>query len=606
MRAGKEPAKRHSVWFSHDDTLALLLARVNINGADINQQQRVLDSVKKVFNEINDNNLELILSGAGTFAVSARSKIKAESQNISIIASIGVMIFIYFAFRSFWFVLLAGLPLFVAILSGVTITHLIYGDLQGITLAFGLVLIGVALDYPVHVFSHLVASEGVKQSVKNIWPTLRLGVVTTGMGFFALTQTSFNGIAQLGVFAISGLLAAAWFTRFILPLFIKMWSLPEVRKMPDWLMLASNLRTSFSLYSVVFSIALVSVLFIFFPVSWENDMAKLSPVPKQALQIERQLRKQLNAEDFSNVAVVVGETSDEVLSESESLTVFLNSLINENIISAYRAPFQILPSIEKQQIRQNLLPAKTSLEKIVGHATLNSAFKQDSFMPFIEDVTNSRSLTPLNINELNGTALGERLSSMLISDNKSWYAIIRFIDVADRITLEKRINDLGQPEVLFLNTKQISQIMIDNFRNEAIKLFYIGLMIIFAILALSLKNIYRLMQVSFIVSMAIVCTLLLLNITGVALSIFHLVSLLLVLGLGLDYSLFFTRAASDLAERRRTFISIAVCFGSTALVFGMLASSSIPVLHAIGMTVLIGVIFSFIFASLFSYKAQYS
>ncbi len=87
---------------------------------------------------------------------------------------------------------------------------------------------------------------------------------------------------------------------------------------------------------------------------------------------------------------------------------------------------------------------------------------------------------------------------------------------------------------------------------------------------------------------------------GQALSLFHLVSLLLVLGLGLDYSLFFTRKSEDRSAREKTVYGILVCFGSTALVFGMLASSSIPVLSAIGLTVFLGVSLSFLFAVLFS------
>ena len=77
---------------------------------------------------------------------------------------------------------------------------------------------------------------------------------------------------------------------------------------------------------------------------------------------------------------------------------------------------------------------------------------------------------------------------------------------------------------------------------------------------------------------------------------------LLVIGLGLDYSLFFTRPNDNRALQQRTAFGVIVCFGSTALVFGMLALSSIPVLNAIGLTVFIGVSLSLLLAALFSHK----
>jgi len=87
---------------------------------------------------------------------------------------------------------------------------------------------------------------------------------------------------------------------------------------------------------------------------------------------------------------------------------------------------------------------------------------------------------------------------------------------------------------------------------------------------------------------------------GHLLSLFHLIALLLVMGIGIDYSLFFNRQEVDEEDRQRTLHSLLVCAISTVMVFGILASSEIPVLKAIGLTVSIGVFFSFLAAAFFS------
>ncbi len=67
---------------------------------------------------------------------------------------------------------------------------------------------------------------------------------------------------------------------------------------------------------------------------------------------------------------------------------------------------------------------------------------------------------------------------------------------------------------------------------------------------------------------------------------------------GLDYALFFERAAEDPAEQRRTLHAVIVCSLSTFLVFALLALSTLPVLRAIGITVAAGVVSNFVLALL--------
>jgi len=67
----------------------------------------------------------------------------------------------------------------------------------------------------------------------------------------------------------------------------------------------------------------------------------------------------------------------------------------------------------------------------------------------------------------------------------------------------------------------------------------------------------------------------------------------LAAGLGLHYALFFERRTDSAAEERRTLHATLICVGSAVLVFGLLATSTLPVLRAIGLTVALGVGFHF-------------
>ena len=86
--------------------------------------------------------------------------------------------------------------------------------------------------------------------------------------------------------------------------------------------------------------------------------------------------------------------------------------------------------------------------------------------------------------------------------------------------------------------------------------------------------------------------------TGTKLTLFHLVALLLVAGVGSNYALFFEREPPDEGERRRTVFAVAFCAATTALAFGLLAWSQVPVLKMIGATAAIGAVASLVLSTL--------
>jgi predicted exporter len=138
-------------------------------------------------------------------------------------------------------------------------------------------------------------------------------------------------------------------------------------------------------------------------------------------------------------------------------------------------------------------------------------------------------------------------------------------------------------------------LMADFRRNGAARVLW-GLAAITVVLLLGLRSIGRAVRVLLPGIVAVIIDVAILRLAGEQLSLFHLVSLLLVVGISIDYALFFARDEADADTRGRTFHGLLVCVVSTVSVFGILATSSLPVLHGIGSTVAIGVALSFVAA----------
>jgi len=142
--------------------------------------------------------------------------------------------------------------------------------------------------------------------------------------------------------------------------------------------------------------------------------------------------------------------------------------------------------------------------------------------------------------------------------------------------------------------------MIMQYRDQSLLYSILGVTAIIAVLGFGLQNFRAVISVMLPVSAALLGTTALLALLGIKLSLFHIVSLLLVLGIGLNYGLFINLPAPDEMERRRALFATLVCVASTVSAFGALAFSASPVLQAIGGTVALGAVLSLLFAAMWT------
>jgi predicted exporter len=148
-----------------------------------------------------------------------------------------------------------------------------------------------------------------------------------------------------------------------------------------------------------------------------------------------------------------------------------------------------------------------------------------------------------------------------------------------------------------LDLKDESNRMVSSYRNETLRLLGWGVLSIGLILLIGLRAPVTVLRVMLPIGSAIVVVAAVLHALGERFSLFHVAAFLLVIGLGLDYALFFNRRDGTLAERGRTVFGLVVCSTTTILVFGVLAFSQIPVLRAIGLTTALGSLACLLFAA---------
>lgn len=587
------------VWISDKEGMAFILAKTRADGFALEEQQVIQQNISELFATMDNNKgYTLQLSGPSVIAVSTQSQIKNDVRKLTLIASGVVVLLLLVAYRSILIVMVNILPLATAMLLASACTALLFHDVHGITFAFGMTIIGVAIDYPIHVFSHLSGTDNAERDMQRIWPTLRLGVFTTCSGYLALVATDFNGLSQLAVFSISGLMSAMLFTRWVLPIFLhgrigryKQAVVPDVVA----LRLLTTTRAK-RIGAILIAVMTMVIIVMNRGQIWEQDIAALSPIPKQAIQLDRHLRAAMGVADFSHLLVVQAADLESVLVRNEALQDRLPQLMDSKIIQGFDSVSHYLPSQQRQRQRQEALPDSQTLTQRVKSAMHGLPFKRDLFEPFIKAVQESRHMPLLTPKDFDNSMLSTRLDSLLLQQEGQWLAVLPLFGLADEAKLRQWLGESGFNYVRYINIKSETNQLVADFRDHALQRIHWSAILIIAVLWLGLRSVTSLVYVIVPVLASMAFSVAILMLAGQALSLFNLVALLLVLGIGVDYSLFFNRDDSEYHHRQQTLHALIVCAISTASVFGILSLSQIPVLQDIGGTVASGVIASFFFS----------
>ena len=298
--------------------------------------------------------------------------------------------------------------------------------------------------------------------------------------------------------------------------------------------------------------------------------------------------------------VVRAPTADAALANAEGVSGRLEPLRESGVIAGFDSPARYLPSRAAQRMRQAALPDTPTLRRNLSEAVRGLPFRADAFEPFVEQVQVARDRPPLTRADLRGTALALKVDSLLLPRHGEWFAMLPLRGVRDAQVLESEIARVPESGAVLLDLKRESDALYRGYRSRALGFSLLGAGAIAALLVYALRSIRRTWDVLLPLAAAIVAVCAILTALGVKLTLFHLVALLLVVGVGSNYSLFFERQNLKAGEPARTALAVLLCNISTCIGFGLLALSRSPVLVAIGGTVALGAFFSMMFAAILS------
>ena len=604
------PEKRDGIWFSADGNRALLVAQTRAAGFDIDAQEQALAQIRAAFDEALPEQpaetARLVVTGPGVFAVESRAGIQRDAMRFSLLGTVLVGAILLFVYRSLRVLALTLVPVASGALAGIAAVSLAFGSVHGVTLGFGATLIGEAVDYAIYLFTNTAPGSTPKTTLQRIWPTLRLGMFTSVFGFGAMLFSGFPGLSQLGLFSIAGLVVAVSVTRWVLPELVpEGYHVKTAARLGPSVMRMLEQAHRMRIPLLVLVIAAVAWLAIRGSTVWDDELSSLSPVPLPVQRLDQQMRADLGAPDVGPLIVVKGDSEQAVLEAAEQVGATLDALRTEGVLGGFDSPVFYLPSVIAQRARQVAIPDAATLKRNLAAAVEGLPFRAGTFAPFVEDAQAAKHRAPLTSRDLAGTGLGLKLQALLAQRQDGWFAMMPLRKVSDMRLLDSGLSKHDRAQVVLLDTKRELDGLYRGYRLRALGFAILGAVAIVVLLMLTLRSVRRSWDVVAPLAAAVLVTAGILLAAGARLNIFHLVALLLVVGVGSNYTLFFERGNPGASDPQRTATSVLFCNLSTVVGFGVLGFATTPVLSAIGTTVATGAFLSLVFALVLTARAPY-
>jgi predicted exporter len=602
------PASVEGAWASRDGSRALMLLQTRAAGSDTDAQEQAMATIRRAFDAAAQSSpsAKLLMTGPGVFSVTSRESIKSQVSRLSVISLVLIATLLLAVYRSAAALALGLLPVASGALAGIAAVSLGFGSVHGITLGFGTALIGEAVDYSIYLFVQSEQAAASEQAwVERFWPTVRLGVLTSIFGFASLLLSGFPGLAQLGLYAIAGLVAAAAVTRFVLPRL-----LPATFRIHDvsalgavlgrWVDRAGALR----LPAIVLLLAACAVLVQHRANLWSHNISSLSPVSQADVALDTRLRADTGAPDVRYIVVVSGAAREAVLESAERVSALLQTLVDQGVLAGFETPSRYLPSVAAQRARQASIPEPPVLTQRLAQAVQGLPVRAQVFAPFVADAAAARTQPLLQPAALEHTSMAMAVQALLIERQEGWNVLLplnspkgREID-ADRV--RAALAGSGLPQVLFVDMKAESDRLYSGYLREASLLSLGGLAAIVVLLLAAIRSTARVLRIVAPLVAAVVTVTAALAVLGHPLTILHLVGLLLVVAVGSNYALFFDRPAGGAPVSPRTLASMLFANLTTVAGFGLLAFSDVSILQALGTTVAPGVVLALTYSAIFA------
>jgi len=525
---------------------------------------------------------QLLSRGTAFYSDYASQQAKRDISTLGVATLLGVILLIVAVFRSLRPLLLCVLSIGTGALAGTVVTLLVFGELHLMTLVMSMSIIGISADYTLYYLTErMVHGEATSpwQSLTKVRNALLLALLTTVAAYLILMLAPFPSIRQMALFAAVGLSASCLTVIFWHPWLCR--GLP-VRPVPAMVLMLrwlaawrrnKKLSVGLPLALALFSLAGLATLRV------DDDISQLQALPQHILAQEKAITALTGQSVDQKWFVVYGKSAQQTLARLERFTPALEQAKKEGWLGGYRTiP---LNSLARQQqdlaLLKNAAPAVAKALQNAGITTINPDL----------------SAMPVTVDDWLASPASEgwRLLWLTLADGESGVLV-----PAEAVKNSAALNALSTKYtgVAWVDRKSSFDELFALYRHILTGLLLVALAVIACGAVVRLG--WRKGLISLVPSvLSLGCGLAVLSLGGHTVNLFSLLALVLVLGIGINYTLFFSNPRGTPLT---SFLAITLAMLTTLLTLGMLVFSATQAISSFGIVLVSGIFTAFLLSPL--------
>ena len=372
------------------------------------------DEMKEEYPEVG-----VTIVGGPEIAVGNAARIKKDSIIAILLSVILITLLVTYSIGSIRNILLIFLSIGWGWLFALAGMSLFSSQVSIIVIGISSVILGIAVNYPLHMIVHLSHTPNVRATLKELLLPLVIGNVTTVGAFMTLIPLQSVALKDLGLFASLLLIGTIFFVIFYLPHMLKV-KVVEHKNNKLLEKIASLSPENSKLFITVLTIATVVLSVFSFKTEFDSNIANINYMTEDQREGMNYFQNLLSKESTNTTSELYvlssAESFDEALSKNSGVEEIIDSLVHSGIIKSYSGVRRFLVSKKEQEDRIQMwkdfvLNHHATLTADFSAAASRAGFSDRAFKQFSELVDCSEELTPKEIEFF------EPLTSLILSQN---------------------------------------------------------------------------------------------------------------------------------------------------------------------------------------------
>lgn len=538
--------------------------------------------------------VDVAFTGAPVISVENSRRIKSDSKRAICIAVTLILILLVFSFRKVRSLLLIGLSILFGWLFAMGFIAAFRADVSLIVLGIGSIIIGIAVNYPLHFVSHSDHGTSVRQSLKEMVAPLLIGNITTVGAFAALMPLDAPALRDLGFFAAFMLIGTIIFVLVFLPQLVKGKTYQGKERLPFGKISSCSLERNRWLFWIIVAL---TVLFGYysFSTSFDTDISRINYLSDGQKKNLEKLGVQAGVNDTSNIYLVSeGSIWDKALENRMEMAPLLDSLKKAGTIESYTSATDFIAPQSEQKRRIGLWNTfwdshRTEVLASLARKAPAYGFRDDAFSAFRQIIAEDYSPRSFeDFEDLRSVVLANSFSSS--TGECCAVDVVKAQDIEKATeALNKAMGDKGYAfDFAGMNTS-IARSLSDDFN-------YIGFacgLIVFVFLWLSFGRLDLAFLAFLPMAMGWLWILGIMSLLGLKFNIVNVILATFIFGQGDDYTIFITEGLIDeYGYGKKVLPSFKSSIMVSALIMfigmGSLIVAKHPALHSLAEVTIVG------------------